>query len=105
LYPGNTYWERSLLGYSRGLYADTIPIVSPSQNNGVAIFDSDYLDNYDVVSSFPFGPAPTRHRGELISPRFITMARDSSQNLRISTEENSLNTVPSIGIHLALQWL
>lgn len=57
------YWTRSLLGYSQGQYAppNPTPMPSPSQANGVAIFDSDYL-NVIPISGGP-------HRGELISPR------------------------------------
>jgi hypothetical protein len=67
--PGNAYWTRNLLGYSQGAYwEDDTPINSPSQANGVAIFDSDFLDNNGVVGNFGNGTSPSAHRGELISP-------------------------------------
>ena len=66
--PG-AYWTRSLLGYSQGAYAGNTPMPSPSQANGVAIFDSDFLDNNGVAGAFGTGTSPTPHRGELISPR------------------------------------
>lgn len=69
IFPGNAYWTRSTLGYSQGAYTGNTPILSPSQINGVAIFDSDYLDNNGVVSAFGIGSAPSLHKGELISPR------------------------------------
>ena len=71
--PGSAYWIRSLLGYSQGAFAASPgqtppPMPSPTQNNGVAIFDSDFMDNSGsgVIGT---GPSPARHRGELISPR------------------------------------
>ncbi len=68
--PGNAYWKRSLTGRSQGAYVGTIPAVSsPSQANGVAIFDSDFLDNGGVAGAFGTGTSPSPHRGELISPR------------------------------------
>jgi hypothetical protein len=69
VFPGNAYWTRSTLGYSQGAYSGNTPMQSPSQINGVAIFDSDYLDNNGVISAFGTGSAPSRHKGELISPR------------------------------------
>lgn len=65
------YWTRSLLGYSQGAYAGTnpTPMPSPSQSNGIAIFDSDLLDNNGVAGAFGSGVSPSPHRGELISPR------------------------------------
>ncbi|BDS10502.1 T9SS type A sorting domain-containing protein [Aureispira anguillae] len=68
--PGAAYWTRNLTGYSQGAYwSGTTPVASPSQANGVAIFDSDFLDNGGVAGAFGTGTAPTDHRGELISPR------------------------------------
>lgn len=71
--PGNAYWKRSLLGYSQGYYAAPAgqtppPIPSPSQLNGVAIFDSGFMDN-DGTAVGGTGTSPAGHRGELISPR------------------------------------
>jgi uncharacterized repeat protein (TIGR01451 family) len=69
---GAAFWTRSLLGYSQGAYwLDSTPVSSPSQANGVAIFDSDYLDNAGIVGGFGLGTSPgySGHRGELISPR------------------------------------
>ena len=68
--PGSAYWIKSLFGYSQGAYNGTnLPILSPSQTNGVAIFDSDYMDNNGVAGNFGTGTSPSSHRGELISPR------------------------------------
>lgn len=70
IFPGNAYWTRSTLGYSQGAYwGGTHPASSTSQSNGVAIFDSDYLDNNGVMDSLGIGTSPSRHKGELISPR------------------------------------
>lgn len=66
--PGAAYWTRSLLGYSQGFYAGTVPIASPSQANGSAIFDSGFMDNNGTANS-GVGTSPAGHRGELISPR------------------------------------
>lgn len=67
--PGNAYWVRNLTGYSAGAYAGTTPMPSPSQSNGVAIFDSDFLDNAGTAGAFGTGTSPAGHRGELISPQ------------------------------------
>lgn len=70
LVPGNAFWKQSLLGYSQGAYnSTTAPVNSPSNTNGVAIFDSDFLDNGGVISTFGQGTSPAGHKGELISPR------------------------------------
>ena len=68
--PGNAFWTRNTLGYSQGGYAsNATPINSPSQVNGVAIFDSDFLDNNGIAGAFGSGSSPAAHQGELISPR------------------------------------
>ncbi|ARN79036.1 hypothetical protein BST97_14135 [Nonlabens spongiae] len=68
--PGAAYWTRSTLGYSQGAYWNgTIPVASPTAANGVAIFDSDYMDNNGTQLAFGTGTSPSSHKGELISPR------------------------------------
>jgi hypothetical protein len=70
IFPGNAYWTRSTLGYSQGAYwTVTTPFAAPSQSNGAAIFDSDYLDNNGVAGAFGTGMSPSGHKAELISPR------------------------------------
>lgn len=83
--PGNAYWVRSLLGYSQGAYAGpATPISSPSQANGIAIFDSDFLDNAGVAGAFGTGTSPSAHRGELISPRIdLTGYTDSALSVSL----------------------
>lgn len=93
--PGAAYWTRSTLGYSQGAYwGGTTAVGSPSSANGVAIFDSDFLDNGGVPNNFGLGTSPSPHRGELISPRidltgyantaiiaeFFTFYRDFNSN-------------------------
>lgn len=82
--PGNAFWERSLIGYSRDYYSNPpfgpapTPLTSPSQVNGVALFDSGYMDN-DSTASVGVGSSPAGHRGELISPRIdLTGYTDSA---------------------------
>lgn len=68
--PGAAFWTRSLTGFSAGAYwGGVIPISSPSSANGVAIFDSDFMDNGGVAGALGTGTSPGAHRGELISPR------------------------------------
>lgn len=68
--PGAAYWTRNLLGYSQGAYwGNTTPVASPSQPNGIAIFESDLLDNGGAQGCFGCGTAPSPHKGELISPQ------------------------------------
>jgi hypothetical protein len=78
--PGSAYWTRSLTGYSAGAYwGGTTPMASPSQVNGVAIFDSDFMDNAGVQNAFGTGTSPSPHKGELISPRIdLTGYTDSA---------------------------
>jgi PKD repeat protein len=78
--PGAAYWTRNLLGYSQGAYwGGTTPIGSPSNTNGVAIFDSDFMDNNGTPGAFGTGTSPSPHRGELISPRMdLTGYTDSA---------------------------
>ena len=68
--PGNAYWVNTATGISQGAYPlSGTPISSPSQANGAAIFDSDYMDNNGVQGAFGTGSSPSHHRGDLISPR------------------------------------
>ncbi len=69
--PGSAYWNRSITGTSQGAHWGTrTAIGSPSQANGVALFDSDFMDNAGVANSYGTGSSPSFHKGELISPRF-----------------------------------
>lgn len=89
--PGNAYWTRSLLGYSQGFYAAPVgqtpaPIPSPSQTNGVAIFDSGFMDN-NGTSAAGTGTSPSGHRGELVSPRIdLTGYADSALVVQFYSE-------------------
>lgn len=69
----NAFWTRSTLGHSKGFYSsppfyNPVPLPSPSLSNGIAIFDSDFMDN-DSTASVGAGSSPAQHRGALISPR------------------------------------
>ena len=89
--PGNAYWIRNLTGFSAGLYAGTTPMPSPSQGNGVAIFDSDFLDNSGISGGV--GTAPSGHRGELISPRIdLTNYVDSPLVVQFFSEYREFQT-------------
>lgn len=92
--PGNAYWVRNLTGFSAGAYwTGTTPVTSPSQTNGVALFDSDFLDNGGVVSAFGTGTSPSAHRGELISPRIdLTGYTDSALTIQFYTLYRQFNT-------------
>ncbi|MCH2021318.1 MAG: T9SS type A sorting domain-containing protein [Saprospiraceae bacterium] len=78
--PGNAYWVRNLTGLSQGGYATNMnPATSPSLSNGIALFDSDFMDNAGVQGAFGTGVAPSDQKGELISPRIdLTGAMDSA---------------------------
>ncbi|MCH2023679.1 MAG: T9SS type A sorting domain-containing protein [Saprospiraceae bacterium] len=77
--PGNAYWTRSLTGLSQGAYAGSTPASSASMSNGIAIFDSDFMDNGGVQGAFGTGTSPSDHIGELISPRIdLTGYTDSA---------------------------
>ena len=78
--PGVAYWERSLTGLSQGGYATNMTAAtSPSLSNGIALFDSDFLDNGGTAGAFGTGVSPTDHKAELISPRIdLSGATDSA---------------------------
>ncbi|PHR46400.1 MAG: hypothetical protein COA32_11135 [Fluviicola sp.] len=68
--PGNAYWTRTLTGTSAGAYSNgTLTVSSPSQANGAALFDSDFMDNGGTQGAFGTGSSPSAQKGELISPR------------------------------------
>jgi hypothetical protein len=78
--PGNAYWTRNLTGLSQGGYATNMTVAtSASLANGVALFDSDFMDNAGTAGAFGTGVSPATHKGELISPRIdLTGATDSA---------------------------
>lgn len=80
--PGAAYWVRDTTGRSQGAYATNMtPVLSPSRANGIALFDSDFLDNAGtrLPAGAGTGTSPSNQRGELISPRIdLTAARDSA---------------------------
>lgn len=87
--PGNAYWVRTLAGFSVGAYAGATPtpMPSPSQANGAALFDSDFLDNGGTAGAFGTGTSPSVHRGELISPRIdLTGYMDSALTIQFFTQ-------------------
>jgi PKD repeat protein len=67
--PGNAYWTRNLTGIGQGAYRTSDTISSPSQANGVALFDSDFMDNAGNPGAWATGTSPSPHIGDLISPR------------------------------------
>lgn len=91
--PGNAYWVRNLTGFSNGAYwSGTTPMASPSQANGVALFDSDFLDNGGTPGNFGLGTSPSAHRGELISPRIdLTGYTDSALTVQFFTFYRDFN--------------
>ena len=85
--PGAAYWVRSLTGTSQGAYFGTQSSMnSPSQANGVALFDSDYMDNGGTQGAFGMGSSPAPHKGELISPRIdLTGCTNSVINVKFES--------------------
>ncbi|CAA6825035.1 MAG: Unknown protein [uncultured Aureispira sp.] len=78
--PGNAYWVRNTTGLSQGAYAANMDVAtSASLANGVALFDSDFMDNAGTVGAFGTGISPSGHKGELISPVIdLSTAADSA---------------------------
>tara|TARA_B100000809_G_C15068048_1_gene504913 strand:- start:249 stop:728 length:480 start_codon:yes stop_codon:yes gene_type:complete len=61
---GNAYWARTLTGVSQGAYAvgmDTAASLSAA--NGLALFDSDFMDNGGNFWDSGLGSSPAIHRG------------------------------------------
>ncbi len=81
----NAFWVRTLSGVSQGAYATgSTPINSPSMANGVALFDSDFMDNGGTQGAFGTGTCPSPHRGELHSPAIdLTGYTDISLNAKL----------------------
>lgn len=105
--PGNAFWSRTTLGYSQGINSDGVVLGSPSQANGAAIFDSDFLDNGGIVGNEGNGASPANQRGELISPQmdftgytdsvaivkmFLKYSADSINELSLSFSTDGGNT-------------
>lgn len=102
----NAMWEHSTTGQSSGGFSSEDRIVSPSFDNGVALFDSDWLDNGGDPDNFNGGVCPVLHRGELISPR-INLSGHSTVILRFNQffrwylgPDNS-ETEPPSSIHVS----
>lgn len=77
--PGAAYWVRTTTGVSPGAYWGSMAAIdSPSMANGVALFDSDFLDNAGTQGDFGAGTSPTVHRGELVSPPIDLSAFDGA---------------------------
>lgn len=78
--PGAAYWTRTTTGLSQGGYAtNMVPASSATASNGIAIFDSDFMDNAGTAGAFGTGTSVSPHHGELISPRIdLTGATDSA---------------------------
>jgi hypothetical protein len=67
--PGNALWTRNLTGLSQGAYSTgSNPMGSPTQADGIAIFDGDFMDNGGTPGGFGLGTSASPHGGELISP-------------------------------------
>lgn len=91
--PGAAYWVRSLTGTSQGGYFGTQSSMnSPSQANGVALFDSDYMDNGGTQGAFGTGSSMSPHKGELISPRIdLTGCTNSVINVKFESYFRNFN--------------
>lgn len=64
-------WTRTTNGLSPGAYFPGNPSIgSPSESDGAALFDSDYLDNGGTQGAFGLGTCPSPHKGQLVSPSF-----------------------------------
>jgi hypothetical protein len=110
------YWTQNLTGYSQGAYwSGTTPVPSASQVNGVAIFDSDFLDNGGTQGAFGQGTSPssnstagvTGHRGELISPRInLTGYEDSTLIIEFFTYYRDFDAEMLVGFSIddGLTW-
>lgn len=76
-------WTRSLTATSQGAYFGTqSPMSSPSMSDGVALFDSDFLDNGGTAGAFGTGLSASPQFGRLISP-IIDLTGQTGNNLAI----------------------
>ncbi|TNE77966.1 MAG: T9SS type A sorting domain-containing protein [Bacteroidetes bacterium] len=82
----HAFWKRTTTPYSQGSSSDLVPLNSPSVSNGVAIFDSEYLDNSGI--------APGIQKGELISPLIdLTGYTDSALSLKMYLKYDAVNFI------------
>ncbi len=98
--PGNAYWIRTT-GASRGAYTSNRVLgqldlsLVHSQHNGVALFDSDFMDNGGVSgdSAIGTGLVPAKQVGALISPRInLNGYRDSALVVKFNTSIRNFDT-------------
>lgn len=102
--PGESYWVRNTDGMGQGAYWDGLldSIASPSQSNGVALFDSDFLDNAGITNNFGGGTAPSGQWGELISPRIdISGYEDTSLTVKFYMSYRNYN-FSTIGVGISV---
>lgn len=101
--PGNAFWTRSTTGLSQGGYAGSMSVAnSPSQANGLAIFDSNFLDDGGTAGAGGTGTSPAHHKGELISPRInLTGATDSAIIVRFYSY-NRLKSSADLSISISV---
>ncbi len=102
----NAAWEHSTTGQSVGGFSSDDRIMSPSFNNGVALFDSDWLDNGGDPNNFNGGVCPVLHRGELISPVMnfsghSTVILRFNQFFRWYLGPNNSETEPPSSVHVS----
>ena len=98
--PGSAYWTRSITGESQGLFWDLqSPIASPTQANGCALFDSDFLDNGGI--GLGSGTSPGGHEGWLVSPRMdLTGYTDSVFTVKFFCKWRAFN-VPTFSVSMS----
>lgn len=105
--PGSAYWTRSTLGYSRDYYShppygvSSGPLPSPSQPNGIAIFDSGFMDN-DSTANIGVGSSPAQHKGVLISPRIdLTGYTDSALIVKFFSHYRISNATKDLSVSMS----
>lgn len=101
--PGAAYWVRNTTGSSQGAFwGNRTPAASVSAANGLALFDSDFLDNGGDSSGFGAGSSPSAHSGELISPQIdLSGYTDKALSINFYSYVRDFNiTSLTIGISL-----
>jgi hypothetical protein len=110
--PGNAYWIQTT-GTSRGNFSSgrtigaaagsgSIPAGAPnSVANGVAMFDSDFMDNAGLPNNFGNGTSPSQHIGQLISPPIdLSGYTDSALVLKVNTHWLQFQSTCNVGMSI-----
>lgn len=90
-------WDADGLANNGAYWGSGTAIESPSVANGVALFNSDFLDNGGIQGAFGEGLAPSPHSSELISP-IIDISGFSTAALTFYQKFRNFDASTTVGV-------